>query len=84
MTTIEEHAKPINSAKEQIRQTRIQKLAELADKGINPYPYVFEKNVQTVPAVNISVETLLTWKMCKDVDMLQKAILNSDYKLIVN
>lgn len=32
------------SAKEAIRQTRIQKLAELADKGINPYPYVFNKN----------------------------------------
>lgn len=33
-----------NSAKEQIRQTRIQKLADLADKGVNPYPYVFDKN----------------------------------------
>ena len=43
MTTTEQ-VKPINSAKEQIRQTRIQKLAELADKGINPYPYVFDKN----------------------------------------
>ena len=43
MTTTEQ-VKPINSAKEQIRQTRIQKLAELADKGINPYPYVFEKD----------------------------------------
>ena len=30
------------SAKESIRQTRIQKLAELADKGINPYPYAFD------------------------------------------
>ena len=29
---------------EQIRQTRIQKLADLADKGVNPYPYVFDKN----------------------------------------
>lgn len=28
----------------QIRQTRIQKLADLADKGINPYPYVFDKD----------------------------------------
>ena len=43
MTTAEQQ-KPQNSAKEQIRQTRIQKLAELADKGINPYPYVFDKN----------------------------------------
>ena len=33
-----------NSAKDQIRQTRIQKLADLADKGINPYPYVFNKD----------------------------------------
>ena len=32
------------SAKETIRQTRIQKLADLADKGINPYPYVFNKD----------------------------------------
>lgn len=32
------------SAKETIRQTRIQKLAELADKGINPYPYVFDRD----------------------------------------
>ena len=32
------------SAKETIRQTRIQKLAELADKGINPYPYSFDKD----------------------------------------
>ena len=29
----------------QIRQTRIQKLADLADKGVNPYPYVFDKNI---------------------------------------
>lgn len=33
-----------HSQKETIRQTRIQKLAELADKGINPYPYSFNKN----------------------------------------
>lgn len=32
-----------SSTKEQIRQTRIQKLADLADKGVNPYPYKFEK-----------------------------------------
>ncbi len=35
------------SAKEAIRQTRIQKLAELADKGINPYPYVFDKDADS-------------------------------------
>ena len=29
----------------QIRQTRIQKHADLADKGVNPYPYVFDKNI---------------------------------------
>ena len=28
----------------QIRLTRIQKLADLADKGVNPYPYVFDKD----------------------------------------
>ncbi len=27
-----------------IRAVRIQKLAELADKGVNPYPYSFDKN----------------------------------------
>ena len=32
-----------NSAGDQIRQIRIQKLADLADKGVNPYPYVFNK-----------------------------------------
>lgn len=32
-----------NSAISQIRQTRIQKLTDLADKGVNPYPYIFDK-----------------------------------------
>ena len=32
------------SAKETIRQLRVQKLADLADSGINPYPYSFAKN----------------------------------------
>ena len=32
------------SARDSIRQTRIQKLAELADKGINPYLYSFDKD----------------------------------------
>lgn len=32
------------SQKEVIRQGRIQKLTELADKGINPYPYSFNKD----------------------------------------
>lgn len=34
-----------NSSINQIRQTRIQKLADLADKGVNPYPYSFEKTI---------------------------------------
>ena len=34
-----------SSTKEQIRQTRIQKLADLADKGVNPYPYSFDKDI---------------------------------------
>lgn len=34
-----------SSTKEQIRQTRIQKLADLADKGVNPYPYTFDKDI---------------------------------------
>jgi len=32
------------SPKENIRQGRIQKLTDLVDKGINPYPYSFNKN----------------------------------------
>lgn len=32
------------SAKENIRQARIQKLTDLADKGINPYPYSYNKD----------------------------------------
>ena len=32
------------SPKENIRQGRIQKLADLADKGINPYPYSYDKD----------------------------------------
>lgn len=37
----------ISSTKEQIRQTRIQKLADLADKGVNPYPYKFNKTASS-------------------------------------
>ena len=33
-----------NTTQGAIRATRIQKLADLADKGINPYPYSFDKN----------------------------------------
>jgi len=36
------------SAKESIRQRRLEKLAELVDKGINPYPYTFDKNANAV------------------------------------
>ena len=39
-----EQVKEPVSAKETIRQLRIQKLADLADKGVNPYPYVFDRN----------------------------------------
>ena len=40
----EQQVKEPVSAKEAIRQTRIQKLADLADKGVNPYPYAFDKD----------------------------------------
>ena len=33
------------SAKETMRQRRLQKLAELVDKGINPYPYKYNKDI---------------------------------------
>lgn len=37
----------ITSAIEILRNARIQKLAMLADKGINPYPYFYEKNADS-------------------------------------
>ena len=43
----EQQVKEPISAKETIRQTRIQKLAALADKGINPYPYSFDKDADS-------------------------------------
>lgn len=36
-----------NEPQDHVRSTRIQKLAELADNGINPYPYSFDKNIST-------------------------------------
>ena len=42
----EQQVKEPISAKETIRQTRIQKLAELADKGVNPYPYTFDTDAK--------------------------------------
>lgn len=39
MRTVEQ-----NQTLNAIRSTRIQKLADLVDKGINPYPYSFDKN----------------------------------------
>ena len=44
----EQQVKETISAKETIRQARMQKLTELADRGINPYPYVFDKNANAV------------------------------------
>ena len=48
MTETQEKQKhePI-SAKDTIRQLRLQKLAELAEKGINPYPYTFAKDAKS-------------------------------------
>lgn len=43
---IEEQTHTANSAGDQIRQIRIQKLADLADNGVNPYPYVFNKTAK--------------------------------------
>ncbi len=44
MTQQTQEQQVVGGAGEQIRQTRIQKLADLADKGVNPYPYAFDKN----------------------------------------
>ena len=40
---VQEQVSNVGSAGDQIRQIRVQKLTDLADKGINPYPYVFNK-----------------------------------------
>ena len=34
-----------NSTISSIRENRIQKLNDLTDKGINPYPYSYDKNI---------------------------------------
>ena len=45
MTTTKEETKNASiSPKENIRQARVQKLADFADLGINPYPYKYEKS----------------------------------------
>ncbi len=41
----QEKQQQVQQPKEVIRQSRIQKLTELADKGINPYPYSFDKEI---------------------------------------
>ena len=40
----EQITKETTSAKDAIRQARLQKLTELVDKGVNPYPYSFDKD----------------------------------------
>lgn len=39
-----QNAQESHSQKENIRQARVQKLTDLADKGINPYPYAYSKD----------------------------------------
>ena len=43
MTQEENQNKETISPKENIRQARVQKLTDFVDKGINPYPYKYEK-----------------------------------------
>ena len=43
------------SAKETMRQRRLQKLTELMDKGINPYPYSYKKDIS---AAELSYNTM--------------------------
>ena len=42
---VENAAKEAVSASDAMRQRRLQKLAELVDKGINPYPYSYKKDI---------------------------------------
>ncbi len=44
----ENNVKETTSAKESIRQRRLEKLAELVDRGVNPYPYTFDKNADAI------------------------------------
>ncbi len=48
----EQQTHEFNSARDQIRQTRIQKLTDLADRGVNPYPYVYNKNADAADLQN--------------------------------
>ena len=50
-----------NSAGDQIRQIRIQKLADLADKNVNPYPYVFKKTADAQELQDKYLPVLLFW-----------------------
>ena len=43
MTQVQEENKTSISPKENIRQARVQKLTDFEQKGINPYPYKYDK-----------------------------------------
>lgn len=47
------------SPKETIRQGRIQKLVELNEKGINAYPYTFDKNADCYSFISLICFDLL-------------------------
>ncbi len=55
-----------NHTQNAIRNTRIQKLTELADKGINPYPYSFDKNA-SAEALQKKYENLTAGEETQDV-----------------
>ena len=52
MTQEENKNKESISPKENIRQARVQKLTDFADKGINPYPYKYEKTATAADLQN--------------------------------
>ena len=52
MTQEENKNKESISPKENIRQARVQKLTDFADKGINPYPYKYEKTATAAELQN--------------------------------
>ncbi|MBR1424994.1 lysine--tRNA ligase [bacterium] len=45
MTEIQELAKETGSSQDRIRQIRIQKMENLRERGLNPYPYKYEKEI---------------------------------------
>ena len=58
---------------------RVQEYIDILSGTYPARKYVLDDRVDVVPSVGIDVETLVTWQMCRDKDLLAKAVVNSDY-----